>query len=282
MIATATAPRPLVDACGVPTFYLGTHLPAWLGELVDVPLFVSHRRLAGRRRLPVATTPWALDSGGFTELSMFGHWKTTPVDYVACVRRYVTEIGNLVWASPQDWMCEPVILQQTGLGVAEHQRRTVNNYLELRTLAADLPFLPVLQGWTVSDYHAHVAAYERAGIDLTAEPVVGVGTLCRRQATTHLLAIVESLSVHGIRMHGFGVKATGLAQCADLLHSADSMAWSYRARMAARHPRTRPAGCTRANCANCLHYALEWRQHILTRLAHQQLRLPLAATPESW
>ncbi len=62
-------------------FYLGTHHASWLGR-TDVPLFVSRRRLAGIRRLPRALGPWALDSGGFTELSMFGRWRTTAAQYV--------------------------------------------------------------------------------------------------------------------------------------------------------------------------------------------------------
>ena len=52
-------------------FFLGTHLPQWLGR-IDVPLFVSHRMLHKRRTFPRALGEWALDSGGFTEISMFG------------------------------------------------------------------------------------------------------------------------------------------------------------------------------------------------------------------
>lgn len=275
--------RAAIGQLGLPTFFLGTHEPAWLSQLTDVPLFVSHRRLARRRRLPAATTPWALDSGGFTELSMYGGWRTDPSEYVVAVRRYVAEVGNLLWASPQDWMCEPIMLQRTGLTVAEHQRRTIENYLELRRLGPDLPFIPVLQGWTAADYLRHDEAYERAGIDLSAEAVVGVGTLCRRQATGQLVTILEALAARGIRMHGYGVKSQGLTQCADLLGSADSLAWSYSARMAARKPQ-RSVGvtaCQLRNCANCLHFALDWRQRLLDRLAYQQLRLPVP-TPRSW
>ena len=46
-------------------------------------------------------------------------------------------------------MCEPFMLAKTGLTVAEHQARTVANYLELRSLAPELPFVPVLQGWSL-------------------------------------------------------------------------------------------------------------------------------------
>ncbi len=75
-----------------------THQPAWLARDLGVPLLVSHRRLAGRRSLPRATGPWALDSGGFTELSLYGEWRTDARTYVTAVRRYSEEIGHLDWA----------------------------------------------------------------------------------------------------------------------------------------------------------------------------------------
>src|SRR5262245_6458969 len=95
-------------------FYLGTHQPPWL-ERTAKPLFVSHLRLALRRRLPRALGAWALDSGGFTERALYGAWQMTPKQYVSAVRCYVDEIGKLEWAAPQDWMCEPFMLSRTGL-----------------------------------------------------------------------------------------------------------------------------------------------------------------------
>lgn len=249
-------------------FYLGTHRPSWLAQL-DVPLFVSHRTLRNRKTHPRARTRWALDSGGFTELSTYGEWRTTPHDYVAAVRRYRDEIGNLAWASPQDWMCEPVMLTKTGLTVAEHQRRTLENYLQLRTIAPDLPFVPVLQGWKPSDYLRHVDSYAAAGIDLTAEALVGVGTVCRRQDTGHGRHIMTTLNSHGITTHGFGVKIGGLRRYGQAMASADSMAWSYRARSAALERQA--AGlplplCGKQACNNCAHFALAWRLKALHAL----------------
>jgi hypothetical protein len=90
---------------GGPTFLLGTHQASWLwDDRVPVPLFVSRRRLTRYKRLYPATHPWALDSGGFTELSTYGRWTIGPREYVAEVARYQREIGNLLWAAPQDWM----------------------------------------------------------------------------------------------------------------------------------------------------------------------------------
>ena len=77
-------------------FYTGSHHPSWLwSAAVDFPLFVSHRALAKVRKLRRSTRRWALDSGGFTELSTYGEWRTTPREYVQAVARYVHEIGQL-------------------------------------------------------------------------------------------------------------------------------------------------------------------------------------------
>lgn len=239
-------------------FFLGVHRDGWL-RTADVPLFVSHRVLAPRKKLPRAIAPWALDSGGFTELSLYREWVTTPRAYVAAVQRYAEEIGSLQWASPQDWMNEPVMNAKTGLTVAEHQRRTVDNYIELRSLAPQLPIIPVLQGWEPHEYLECLEMYARRSIDLHAEKVVGVGTVCRRQDTATAEVIFRSLTETGLdNLHGFGVKLTGLARYGQHLASSDSMAWSYRARRAGQQP-----GCPKKNCANCLHFALEWRQRAL-------------------
>lgn len=63
-------------------FYLGTHHPHWLGR-VNVPLFISRRQLVKRKSLPRASAPWALDSGGFTELKDFGCWTIDARTYAA-------------------------------------------------------------------------------------------------------------------------------------------------------------------------------------------------------
>jgi hypothetical protein len=99
---------------------------------------------------------------------------------------------------------------------------------------------------------------------------VGLGSVCRRQASGEIGAIVAELAAAGLRLHGFGVKQRGLARYADRLVSADSLAWSYAAR---RRPAL--AGCTRhRNCANCPRYALAWRARVLADLdGPQQLRL---------
>jgi hypothetical protein len=255
-----------------------------------VRLFISHtrltKRLGPRGRLPRAIAPWALDSGGFTQLQRHGRWTFTPEQYVAAVRRYRDEIGMLEWAAPMDWMCEPWVItggqvgpirfhgtrearglapgdpeQPLDTAVLIHQRNTVDNLLRLRALAPDLPFVPVLQGWQLKHYQQCADLYAAAGIDLATEPLVGLGSVCRRQATGEIEAIVRTFANRGLRLHGFGVKTKGLERYASQLSSADSMAWSKDARHSPPLP-----GHSHKNCANCDTWALGWRARLLGSL----------------
>lgn len=236
-------------------FYLGSHEPAWLGR-TDVPLCVSDTRLRRRVKLPRALGLWGLDCGAFGELSRWGRFATPAAEYARRAERYRVEVGGLAWAAPQDWMCEPGTLAMTGRTVAEHQVRTVASLLELRALAPAVPWIPVLQGWSVGEYLDHVERYAAAGLELAGEPLVGVGSLCRRQATAAAVAVLQAVRSAGLaRLHCFGLKMAGLAAAGELVGSADSMAWSYGGR--------RRRDWNGHRCGNCLGCALAWRRSLL-------------------
>jgi hypothetical protein len=242
--------------------YLGTHQPHWL-ERLHVPLCVSDGTLRERKSLPHALEPWFLDSQGFTMLSLYGTWLTTPKQYARRAQRYQQEIGQLTAASIQDWMVEPCVREMTGLSVAQHQSRTIESYFTLRSLAPEVPWVPVLQGWTLGDYLTHVALYNYAGVDLRTVPLVGVGSICRRQHTQEAATILTTLAGLGLSLHAFGLKQQGLQRVGHLIASADSMAWSFAARRL-QHPTC--GSTTHKNCANCHHYALAWRTRLLNSL----------------
>ena len=101
--------------------------------------------------------------------------------------------------------------------------------------------------------------------------------MCRRQSTGQIAVIVTTLASLGLRLHGFGIKTTGLHLYGHLLASADSMAWTYAARRAPALP-----GCTgHRNCANCLTYATSWRDRILAAASPAAAR-PACSTPPPW
>lgn len=143
--------------------------------------------------------------------------------------------------------------------------------------------MPVVQGWEPADYLRCVSAYQRASVDLTAAPLVGLGTVCRRQGTDVAGQIITALHTVGVtRLHGFGFKIGGLERYAPLLASADSLAWSYSAR---RRPPLPGCEARHINCANCSVYAYAWHaQHIAPILAGRNtapVQMPLFALPEA-
>ncbi|MCX4571588.1 hypothetical protein OOK48_35295 [Streptomyces viridodiastaticus] len=276
---------------------LGIPEPSWLWRphpgLEGVVLFPSLARCDRRKTpFPRALHNYCLDSGGFKETQKYGRWRTTAAEHAGKVRRISGQLGRdrLLWAAPQDLMCEPWVIygknqhlpathddyfhgtralrglkpgepeQDLTTAVRIHQQLTVNNFLQLLEVAPDLPFIPVLQGWTLDDYFHCKALYEQAGINLLDYPVVGLGSVCRRQDTDEIARIVDALSSTGLRLHGFGVKTDGLSEYGDQLVSADSQAWSYGYR---RRNIKLPQCTHRArNCSYCLEGALAWYRRV--------------------
>lgn len=278
-MTAAVVEQGVIDATRAQVFALGTHEPAW-SRLTDVPtLCIARQRLTRRKagRPRRAGTDVLLDGGGFTELQYHGRWRSTPEEYAAEVGGLVEVLGRVVWCAPQDYMCEPAVIEGgtfgrlsfvgTGLSRREHIERTVQNALDLRALRPDLPWLYVVQGYAIDDYLLCLDLYRSAGVDLTAQPIVGIGSVCRRQATAEIHDVFAEMVRAGLRCHGFGVKTLGFERYAHLLSGADSTAWSDRARYHAQHAApgvdTRMPGCTSTahrSCANCLTWATSWHR----------------------
>lgn len=255
-------------------FYLGTSWPEWLSRL-DVPFFVSYRSLRKRRQLrPMG--PWALDSGAFTELEKFGKWSVSADEYADDVRR-INSFGKLDWASVQDWLCVPPCLAATGLTIRDHQERTITSLHRLRELAPEIPWAPILQGWTFKDFMAHIDLYEASGVDLAKEKIVGLGSIAKRQGGDMTEFLTRELLARGIRIHAFGMKKTGLIRCSKFIASADSMSWSFEA----RYQQIRMPECVIENkhqvCKSCWRYALKWRGELMA-VIERSLKSPVQET----
>ena len=259
--------------------YLGVHRPTWL-PLGGPPLMVSLNTLPKRKGYQAAV-PWFVDSGGFTELQQHGRWRTSTAEHAERCADVMERFGMVEYLSPQDWMCEPAVIEGAtikkmhfvgaGLSVREHQERTVQNYLDLMALEPDMPWVPVLQGYSIEEYHTCADLYESAGVDLTACHRVGVGSICRRESMPEAQQIIHSLHSRGFQLHGFGFKQQGIAACWPWLRSADSMAWSYNAKEEGRKfgrtcGRPNGRGGPVKSCANCRHYALSWYERTIAKV----------------
>lgn len=214
-------------------FYVGLHQPSDARHFARCCLSVHRLR---RRTAPLVAGRVLLDSGAFTELATHGQYRASVTQYAADIRR-LAPLLPLDSAVAQDYMCEPWIVQRTGLSVAEHQRLTIARYDALLQTPLPVPVMPVLQGYTPTEYCRHLAAY---GGRLRAGMWVGVGSVCKRNRTpAAVVAVLTAIARQrpDLRLHGFGVKITALRHPAvrALLYSADSMAWSYHARKHGRN-----------------------------------------------
>ncbi len=258
----------LSNALAAFTFFLGISEPSWLNFL-QVPSFINRRRFERLKKVfPRAAAPWGLDSGGFTEITMFGGWRLTARDYIALVRFLRDEVGNLAFAICQDWPVTVSINRITQLSIRVHQSKTLYSYIELSELAPDLNIIPVLVGHHPHDFFEHANSYFNCAVDLEKLPLVAIGGLATRQHLPEVADLMAYFARCNIRLHGLGFKRTSLARCAQHLASADSQSWSQEARLEALDGTRRPTpGCAHtAHCGNCLHKALEYREEILGAL----------------
>lgn len=197
--------------------------------------FVSVNRIRNRKG-PFTVGDWIMDSGAFTTIAKFGHYPESVAEYAAQIRRWKGN-GNLLAAVAQDYMCEPHMLEKTGLTFPEHQRFTIERYDALRAEDTGVYIMPVLQGYAPQDYVSHVRQY---GPRLAHGAWVGVGSICKRngdpKAVERVLLKIKQ-ERPDLRLHGFGLKSTALGSglVRELLATADSMAWSFAARMAGRN-----------------------------------------------
>jgi hypothetical protein len=213
-------------------FFVGLHHPADSRHFDRA--FISVNRVRARKS-PIPARDWILDSGAFSTIATHGGYPE-PVSVYAAQIRHLRVSGNLLAAVAQDYMCEPWMLEKTGLTIADHQRLTIERYHALLSFETGVYIMPVLQGYAPTDYVTHIRAY---GARLAHGAWVGVGSVCKRNsdpAAIENVLLAIKLERPDLRLHGFGLKLTALRSglVRDLLFSADSMAWSFAARREGR------------------------------------------------
>lgn len=162
-----------------------------------------------------------------------------------------------------------------GQEVVLHQRMTIESFRQLHAL--DPGFVPILQGWQPVEYLRGAEMYKAAGFDLSNYPVVGIGSVCRRQATGLMnTAVSELASIYGIRLHGFGFKMDGLPPVWRHMASSDSMAWSFAGRKVVREQEKvtgkKPRDVDGVLLNNSVRFALVWRERLLAKLVTEAVR----------
>ncbi|MFP4889292.1 hypothetical protein [Paraburkholderia sp. EG304] len=215
-------------------FFTGLHQPSDAKHFDAA--FISKNRLKARKS-GFAVGDWIMDSGAFTTILTHGGYPEGVEVYAAEIKRWSTN-GNLLAAVAQDYMCEAHMLKITGMTIEQHQQLTIERYDALMQCDVGRVYiLPVLQGYSPEDYVRHIAMY---GERLKHGAWVGVGSVCKRNGDPRAIEAVL-MAIKAVRpdlkLHGFGLKSTALSSwiVRALLHTADSMAWSFAARKQGRN-----------------------------------------------
>lgn len=215
-------------------FFTGLHQPSDAQHFETA--FISVNRLK-KRKSSFKVHDWIMDSGAFMTILVHGDYPDSVQVYAEQIRRWASN-GNLLAAVAQDYMCEAQMLKITGKTIEEHQHLTIQRYDELLSCdTKNVYIMPVLQGYAPSDYVSHVKQY---GDRLSYGAWVGVGSVCKRngdpRAIEEVLMAIKAVRPD-LRLHGFGLKTTAISSwiVADLLFTADSMAWSFAARKQGRN-----------------------------------------------
>lgn len=181
-------------------FFVGLHHPHVAGNFDSAFISVNVIR---SRKSPFPAKEWIMDSGAFTTILKHGGYPHPVSEYADQIRRW-KDNGKLLAAVSQDYMCEPHMLEKTGLSIADHQRLTIERYDALIAENTGVYIMPVLQGYHWKDYVSHIRQY---GDRLKPDMWVGVGSVCKRNG--NVFAIWKVLGAikderPDLRLHGFG------------------------------------------------------------------------------
>jgi hypothetical protein len=186
-----------------------------------------------RRRFRVRRPPAdhvasvAVDSGGFTAARRWGEYPWEPAQYADWARQ-VTRDVQLDFIAAMDYACEPAVNRSALTTNCERIDATIRNEVACREAAPDLPWLPVLQGDTLSERAYDVERWRAAGLLPTS--YAGIGSVCGRGAGGARRAIrFYADRLPGVRYHGFGLHVGALDDDVvfGVLRSWDSYSYTW-------------------------------------------------------
>lgn len=211
----------------------------------------------------------ALDSMGFTAMSLWGGFAFTAAQYIELAASHDFEFWSAL-----DLCCEPEVARD-GEQVLARIMETAWRYDELRLMANDRGIkdpLPVIQGWRWEQY---LICAEQMRIGDRGETLIGIGSVCRRRlgGPDGVDTIIDRLDARmpkGVRFHLFGVTSEALAALSEhpRVASVDSQGWGYRLR------RDHPTGRTNALAVQYMHDFVEGQRR------HAAQRRPMNGTLE--
>lgn len=167
-----------------------------------------------------------VDSGGFVAAQRWGEYPWGAREYIEFAQS-VSEGHNLDFIATLDYACERGVNRSQHATNRDRIQATVENALACINAAPSLPWLPVVQGWTLPEYDYCIQLYQEAGISLNS---AGLGTMCGRKPGAGI-RILRALGYRypQNRWHVFGMHLWILKNpfAAAVVQSWDSYAWNW-------------------------------------------------------
>lgn len=243
-------------------FYPGLQRP---GDGEALTRYVIARHNASPTSLTMPADDWILDSGGYLLVANRGGYPAGPKEYVRLAERFAAASeekgGRMAGAIAEDYNCTNEVCEVVDAECeGEHLDLSVQRYRAHLEANPAVEIWPVLHGWAPSHYLWHLEMY---GDLIGKGATVAIGSLkiptwCSLTDGPHLdekrprnaawlgaLAHAIKKERPDLKLHALGVGKRHLTTKAGrvarrFLASADSSAWSLRARYAGRSP-TDPA-----------------------------------------
>jgi hypothetical protein len=185
-----------------------------------------------RTNLPKDTTKKLfLDSGGFSLLSQYPDYPFTLNQYLE-LAYYIKDNNLLTLIATMDYPCEAEINRTQLHSNEERIQKTIDNTIKCYDVDSSLPWVPVIQGYTIDEYLACIDLYYEVGIESL---YWAIGSICSRkghylQMRNIIVTIAKRLETE-CKLHAFGLGVKFLydPQIFSNIYSSDSAAWNYRA-----------------------------------------------------
>jgi hypothetical protein len=200
--------------------------------LVSIGTMFKKKFTINRSMIPNSVKRLFLDSGGYSFFTKWGKYPFSVEEYVSFVNTIVNEFP-VTEVAIMDYPCEPDVNRQNLKTNKERIDMTIQNALECIDYDPTLPWVPVVQGYTLQEYLYCIQEYKNAGLYDDDFHLWAIGSLCARKKIGGIRHIITNLSkVIKWPIHTFGMTITALrdAQIFFAIHSSDSGAWSFNAR----------------------------------------------------
>ncbi|MCH8962791.1 MAG: hypothetical protein IH820_16135 [Bacteroidetes bacterium] len=215
-----------------------TRLPHGCHVMLVASAHWDDRRKRFKIRRPPAdhVSTICIDSGGFSAARRWGRYPWTPAQYADFVHETVeggaAPIGQdrLRFVACMDYACEPTVDRSQLHTNRDRIKATIRNESCCHEADPSLPWLPVLQGDTLSQRLFDLQLRRRLGLLPGQRAGVGIGSVCGRGARSAISTILfyrERLPDVGF--HGFGLHIQALDHPAawTVIQSWDSYGWTW-------------------------------------------------------